>query len=198
MYHRQCPRASVQPLSRPGGRQVGFQRGIITGMASILLELLLVFGSIFGITGPSDQAAGTVPTAATGTVVFVYDGDTALARIGTSTIRVRYIGIDTPERDYDNPKAGDCYAEEAAQANRELVQGREVLLVPDREDHDAYGRALRYVYADGVLVNEVLVREGYAQTLMVPPNTGMQSVLARAEAEARAATRGLWGACRSG
>jgi len=198
MYHRPCLRASVWPLSQPCGYRKGFQRGIITGMASVLVELLLVLGSMFGVAGPTDRTATALPTSATGTVVFVYDGDTVLARIGTSTMRVRYIGIDTPERNYDSSEAGDCYAEEAAQANRELVHGREVSFVPDQEDRDSYGRALRYVYVGGVLVNEVLVRDGYAQVLAIPPNTSMRDRLSRAESEASGALHGLWGACGSG
>ena len=35
-------------------------------------------------------------------------------------------------------------------------------LEKDESDTDRFGRLLRFVYADGILVNAELVREGYA------------------------------------
>jgi endonuclease YncB( thermonuclease family) len=83
----------------------------------------------------------------------VIDGDTVELGDGS---RVRYIGMDTPET------AGDCYNREATARNIELVLNRVVQLEKDVSETDQYGRLLRYVYVDGVMVNEVLVREGYA------------------------------------
>lgn len=85
-------------------------------------------------------------------------------RIGGRDRAVRYIGIDTPER--DEP----CYAE-AARANRDLA-GDRVRLVFDADREDRYGRLLAYVYsADGrVFVNERLVRDGLARPLRIAPN----------------------------
>jgi micrococcal nuclease len=37
-----------------------------------------------------------------------------------------------------------------------------------------HGRLLRYVYVDGVMVNELLVREGYAQVATYPPDMKYQ------------------------
>jgi endonuclease YncB( thermonuclease family) len=34
-----------------------------------------------------------------------------------------------------------------------------------------FGRLLRFVYADGILVNAELVREGYARAKAFPPDT---------------------------
>ncbi|MEL7675557.1 MAG: hypothetical protein AAGU78_17610, partial [Chloroflexota bacterium] len=52
-------------------------------------------------------------------VIRVIDGDTIDVRLGGETYRVRYIGIDTPERDEQ------CYSEATA-ANTALVQGQTV------------------------------------------------------------------------
>lgn len=165
-------------------------------MASALLELLLVLGTVLGIQVPGVREAAS--TVSTGTVVFVYDGDTALVRIGTTTERVRFLGIDAPERNYDDPSSGDCYAEAAAVASRELLLGKEVIVAPDEENRDRYGRLLRYLYLDGVFVNELLVREGYARMLTIAPNTKYRAILDAAEIDARDAARGLWGTCMSG
>ena len=84
-------------------------------------------------------------------VVRVVDGDTIKVSGGR---RVRYVGIDTPEVGED-PEATDF--------NRSLVGGRVVYLQRDVSDEDRFKRLLRFVYADGILVNAELVREGYAR-----------------------------------
>jgi micrococcal nuclease len=67
----------------------------------------------------------------------------------------------------------------------------------DVEARDDFGRLLAYVRRadDDVLVNEVLVREGFARTLFFAPNLALESTLRAAERSARADRRGLWSAC---
>jgi endonuclease YncB( thermonuclease family) len=98
-----------------------------------------------------------------------------------------------------------CYGPQASAENHRLVEGRFVRLVFDRERRDAYGRLLAYVYARAQgdaarsrkyrFVNAVLVRDGYARTLEIAPNTRHASQLERLQARAGRAGRGLWGEC---
>jgi len=81
---------------------------------------------------------------------------------------------------------------EAWQANYKLVEGKEVRLERDISETDRYGRLLRYVYVDDVLVNAELVRQGLAQAKAYPPDTRYQGYLEEMEAEAREAGRGIW------
>lgn len=114
--------------------------------------------------GPSNPQQGVTPQfGEQATVVWVIDGDTIDVEIDGQEYRVRYIGIDTPERDEV------CY-DEATDANARMVEGRTVTLVADVEDMDRYDRLLRYVYVDGVFVNEVLIRDGWAEVLTIEPN----------------------------
>lgn len=78
-------------------------------------------------------------------------------------------------------------------ANRRLVEGKRVRLEYDVEKRDRYGRTLAYVYVGGVMVNERLVRAGYAQVSTYPPNVKYQERFLVAQREAREAGRGLWG-----
>jgi endonuclease YncB( thermonuclease family) len=98
-------------------------------------------------------------------VVRIIDGDTIDVRQGEVTYRVRYIGINTPEDDET------CY-QEAANANRTLVEGQQVRLERDESNTDRFGRLLRYVYVGDLHVNEVLVREGWAEAVLYPPDDG--------------------------
>jgi len=96
----------------------------------------------------------------TARVKWVVDGDTVVIEGGK---KVRYVGIDTPERD-------EPFFNEARERNISLVLGKEVrLVVCDAEPRDKYGRLLAFVYADGVFVNRALVEEGLARRLIIPP-----------------------------
>jgi micrococcal nuclease len=127
-------------------------------------------------------------------VVSVTDGDTIRVDIGGREEPVRYIGIDTPESVIpDEPP--ECFGEEAARANRDLVEGRSVRLVFGPERRDQYDRLLAYVYAGETFVNAELVRRGFARTLEIAPNTGFADEFARLQQAAANAGRGLWRAC---
>jgi micrococcal nuclease len=64
----------------------------------------------------------------------------------------------------------------------------------DVQKIDPYGRLLGYVYLpNGQMFNETLVEEGYAQVATFPPNVKYQERFLKAQREARAANRGLWG-----
>jgi micrococcal nuclease len=133
-------------------------------------------------------------------VVRVVDGDTIVASVEGADQYVRYIGVDTPETvKPDTPV--ECFGERASAENHRLVEGRTVRLVFDRERRDVYGRLLAYVYAthpgDGGprFVNATLVRDGYARTLSIAPNTAHAPLFDRLAARAGKAGRGLWGRC---
>lgn len=118
-------------------------------------------------------------------VTRVIDGDTIAIE---GDYRVRYIGIDTPEV-YPEVEA---YSIEAREANRQLVEGKEVRLERDVSEADKYDRWLRYVYVDDIFVNAELVRQGLAEARAYPPDTKYQEYLEELEAEAREAGRGIW------
>ncbi|HKA86488.1 MAG TPA: thermonuclease family protein [Haliangiales bacterium] len=147
--------------------------------ASCLVLLLGACGSPSDRCGPSQ-----------GMVKSVIDGDTIILEDDT---RVRYILVDTNEITNGH---NDCYGQEAKQYNALLVEGRVVDLAYDTECTDRFGRALAYVSIQGREVNRLLVERGYGCVLYIPPD-GMAKVAdyRAAEAEARAAMRGMWGAC---
>jgi len=121
----------------------------------------------------------------------VIDGDTVELADGR---RVRYIGIDTPEA-VDPRKPVECFAREAKEENRRFVEGKTVRLEKDISETDNYGRLLRYVYRGEVLVNESLLRNGFAHASTYPPDVRYQDRLVAAEREARENKRGLWAGC---
>lgn len=119
------------------------------------------------------------------TVVRVIDGDTIDVVLDGARRRVRYIGVNTPEREQP------LYSE-ATDANVRLLSAGAVLLYRDMSETDRYGRLLRYVVAGGRFVNLELVKAGYAQAMTVPPDVACSQLFVQAEREAREAGVGLW------
>lgn len=122
-------------------------------------------------------------------VTNVIDGDTFTIEGGKV---VRMIGMDTPETVHPS-KPVQCYGKEASAKTTELIEGQKVRLEKDVSETDKYKRLLRYVWKDGVLINELLVKEGYAQSSSYPPDVKYQDKFVAAQKEARDSQRGLWG-----
>jgi len=141
--------------------------------------------------GRATVAASGAPTVAAVAVEEIIDGDTVRLRIGGAAESVRLIGINTPER-------GECLSAEATERLTELLDGRAITLEQDTSDRDRYGRLLRYVYADGELVNEALVESGLAIARRYEPDTALADRLDTAQARAQAAGAGQWAASACG
>jgi micrococcal nuclease len=138
------------------------------------------------------QATSSPAKVTTAWVVAVVDGDTIKVNFGGQVYRVRYIGIDTPETKHPD-RGVEWMGPEAAAYNEQLVGGKVVFLEKDVSETDQYGRLLRYVWVDDVMVNAELVRQGYAVVGTWPPDVKYHDILLGAQREAREAGRGLWG-----
>jgi micrococcal nuclease len=135
------------------------------------------------------------------------DGDTLTINHNGRKESIRLIGIDTPESKSNKKARKDAMrsnedlrtivslGKEAAQFVKTLVHpGDPVFIEFDRQTRDKYGRLLGYVYlADGTMLNEEIVRAGYANLMTYPPNVKYQDRFLRAYHDARDNNRGLWG-----
>jgi endonuclease YncB( thermonuclease family) len=153
-----------------------------------LLALLIFTGLVACSSLPDSDRTGpdSPPAGEPAHVVFVIDGDTIDVESQGETFRVRYIGVDTPERD-------EPFYEQATEANRNLVDGEEIILVQDVSETDQYGRLLRYAYLqDGTFVNAELISSGYDRVVTFPPDVAQADLFADLHREARENQRGLW------
>lgn len=152
--------------------------------ALILLALVLAGSGASG--GPTASRTAAV-------VASITDGDTLRLTTGD---RVRLLQIDTPELG-----SGECYSRAARSAllQRVPVGSRvDLELDPSLDRIDRYGRLLRYVHRGSMNVNVALVRAGAAAPYFYGGDLGRYSTRLLFEARrARAARRGLWGACPS-
>lgn len=126
---------------------------------------------------------GTSPTGELAYVTQIIDGDTVEAEVDGEAVRIRFVGINTPER--DDP----CW-DEATQANEALILHQWVTLVRDTSDTDRYGRLLRYLYRDDLFINAELVRQGWAESRRYSPDTAFYEMLEALETTAKAANVG--------
>jgi micrococcal nuclease len=143
------------------------------------------------ITADTRNATDSAETRTTATVIRVVDGDTIVI---DGNRKLRYIGMNTPET-VDPRRPVQCFGKKASERNKELVEGQTVTLEKDISETDKYGRLLRYVYLDGVMINKQLVTEGYAVASAYPPDVKHQTELKQAETEARNNNLGLWSDC---
>jgi micrococcal nuclease len=167
---------------------------------AIAIAALVAIAGCSANSSPSSESFGTqIPFGAfEATVTYVHDGDTLYLDTGSTELKVRLIGIDTPElASQQRPDAEECYGVEARELLRDfLPEGTEVWALEDREPEDRFGRSLLYVYLDdGTFVNLAMVELGAAEALRVGLNDRYWPELHDAENEAHAAGLGMWGSC---
>ncbi|MBU1085019.1 MAG: thermonuclease family protein [Candidatus Beckwithbacteria bacterium] len=118
-------------------------------------------------------------------VTRVVDGDTIELIDGR---RIRYINVDTPEVD-------ECFRAESIKMNEELVMGKKVRIEYDYDKIGKWGRELAYVYADGKMVNEELLKMGAGEFQRDNNNHKYEERLITVAENSKEEKRGLWSVC---
>lgn len=104
-------------------------------------------------------------------VVKVADGDTVTVVFSDAKPdfckdreRVRLIGINSTEMNFGKKMSPEAYAQEAKDYAEKYLLDKDVVLSFDSisDTKDRYGRLLCYVWVNGKLFNEMIVREGLA------------------------------------
>lgn len=123
----------------------------------------------------------------------VIDADTVRADCFEESVRL--LLVDAPEVARDGQPA-ECFGEEAADYLRtRLPEGTRIRFEAGVVDTDRFGRHLRYIWLGDELLNDTLVREGWAIRYRAAEDVTHQARVIEAENEARANGRGLWSAC---
>ncbi len=167
---------------------------LIVSIAATVLILLVLFLAFILVKERADEAIRNL--LGPYEVAWVSDGDTITVVIDKAETVVRFIGIDTPESVADesykeNTKEGEL----AGEYTKTLLENNMVYLEYDTEVKDNYGRDLCYVYLPDkeTMVNELLLKNGYARAMTVEPNVRYAERFALLEQEARAQNKGFWG-----
>lgn len=139
-------------------------------------------------------------------LMHLIDGDTLTARHNGTMEKIRLLGIDTPEM-HSNPKAERDAQRDNLSLKEELLLGQaayrfvstlvneneSITLEFDEERRDDYDRLLAYVYLkDGTMLNEVIIKNGFARPMPHKPNTRYKDRFDSAYQNARFKHLGLW------
>lgn len=152
-------------------------------MRKWLIIPFILSACTFGFDPVPVQPGGSPANGESATVTAVLDGDTIDVNLNGQTVRVRYVGVNTPEIDEA------CY-DQATSANAAMVRGQAVTLVKDRSETDRFGRLLRYVYVGDTFVNAQLVAQGYAEAVLYEPDRANYDYFLGLERQARSQNLG--------
>lgn len=119
-------------------------------------------------------------------ITYPIDGDTVILSNGN---RVRVVGIDAPE-------VGEPFSRVAKRKMKELTKDQTRLVLVEEcpeERKDKYSRVLAWISIDGVDLGAVLLKEGLAKTLTIPPcGLHRKAEYAEYQKEAKAKKLGIW------
>lgn len=128
-------------------------------------------------------------------VVHIVDGDTIDIEKDGKKIRIRLLGINSPES-VDPRRTVECYGKEAKNFMLELVRDKKVEIVLDssKPEKDEYQRVLAYVFTEeGVFVNRQMIERGYAYEYTYKSEKyKYQDDFKLAQKQAREGGFGLW------
>ena len=122
------------------------------------------------------------------------DGDTARFIIKGEDVKVRFLGINSPEIETNNKK-GEEYGEEAKKYTcKKLKNANKIQIEYDSnsDKEDKYGRTLAYVFVDDKLLESMILKRGYATVKYVKENYKYYDELIDAEKYAKNKKLGLY------
>jgi endonuclease YncB( thermonuclease family) len=174
--------------------------------ALVLISMILSGIAInVGQVSAQDLPDGVPSGAEPAKMLSYIDGDKFKVEVDGEEEEINLIGTDAPEVGDGDDDLGECYAKEASERIKELIEEDATLyLERDEENKDGKDRLLRYIWLEGkdgkkaFLLNTKLVREGFATFKSKDPNTKYDDNFSKAEDEAKDKKRGLWKTCGGG
>ncbi|MFT4416422.1 thermonuclease family protein [Fredinandcohnia humi] len=122
------------------------------------------------------------------------DGDTITVIYNGNREKIRFLLVDSPETSH--PRLGEQpFGTEAKEFTRKLVENSQKIELEFDigEKRDKYGRLLAYVYVDGKMIQEELLKNGLARVAYVyPPNTRYIDQFNDIQKVARKQGIGIW------
>ena len=171
---------------------------------SILIPLIIIStgGATYFSTTPHSFSKKVIPKIEANKqyeVSKIVDGDTLDIKVGTQSVRVRMLGVDTPET-VDPRKVVQCFGKISSDKTKELLLKHSVTLETDPTQGitDKYGRVLAYVYRDdGLFINKYLLENGYAHEYTYNIPYQKQSEFKELAKTAQTNKLGLWNSCQT-
>ena len=154
---------------------------------SFILSLLLITGVMpAGTTySPVVSVEAAVSKKQTAKFVKAVDGDTAKLSVKGRTYTFRFLAVDTPETVKPNTPVAFMGKRASDYTKSELKQY-------DGNKTDKYGRRLAWIWVDGKLLQDKLVRKGYARVYYIYGKYRYTDILKTSERKAKKKKLGIW------
>lgn len=122
------------------------------------------------------------------------DGDTIKVILNEEEIKVRLLAVDTPES-VSTQVEDEYYGKEASDYTCNLITKAKTIELEYDENSDKtdkYGRVLAWVFVDGNLLQDSLVRNGYAEVAYLYGDYKYTDTLEASEILAKKEKLGIW------
>ena len=153
-------------------------------MKKITLIFMLLMFSIQPIQAKKEEKIKVTLASCT-------DGDTAHFYMNQKNVKVRFLGINAPEY----TKKIEPYGKEASEYVCNALNNAHTIEI-EYDNHanktDAYDRHLVWVFVDGVLLNEAVVKEGLAEVTYLYDNYKYTDQLLRSQQFAKDNELNIW------
>ncbi|MDQ0195520.1 thermonuclease family protein [Paenibacillus wynnii] len=155
-----------------------------------VLLLLLLFTAAGCQLSPQETKSNRTQVQLIRTV----DGDTLTVNYNGKQEKVRLLLIDTPEMSH-SVYGKEPYAQDAKSYTAKMIQDAEMLELEfdDGPERDKYSRLLAYVYVDGIMLQEALLKQGLARVAYIyPPNVRYVDLFKEIEDKSQDKAIGIW------
>lgn len=122
------------------------------------------------------------------------DGDTAKFDMNGEIIKVRFLAVDTPESVHPT-KEVQAYGVEASNFTKEKLKNAKTIELEfdnNSDKTDKYGRYLAWIWVDGELLQDLLVKEGLAKVAYLYADYKYTNILQESEKIAKEDKIGIW------
>ncbi|MCX4364459.1 MAG: thermonuclease family protein [Bacilli bacterium] len=154
-------------------------------MKKWILALIIYFGSLSVVY--ADQRIDA-------SLIKCVDGDTAVFKVDNEEIKFRFLAIDTPETVH--PTKGEEEGGKVASTYtcERLTNAKKLQIAYDEASTktDKYGRGLAWIYVDDYLLQEELIKLGYAEVAYIYGKYEFVDHLCEVQKSARDSKLGIW------
>ena len=154
---------------------------------SFILSLLLITGVMpAGTTySPVVSVEAAVSKKQTAKFVKAVDGDTAKLSVKGRTYTFRFLAVDTPETVKPNTPVAFMGKRASDYTKSELKKAKKIQIQYDGNKTDKYRRKLAWIWVDGKLLQDKLVKKGYARVYYIYGKYKYTNILQKSEKKAR-------------
>ena len=154
-----------------------------------IITLLLILIIIFPV-----KSYATEPTSDTVTLSNCVDGNSSRFMLGLGEVKVKFLGIEVEEiiKDETTGEINETFISDYVCS---LLKGAEEIKIeyePNTEKEDKFGRIQAWVFVDGNLLQEELVKIGYAKVMYLDNEFLYAEKLKEAQNYAKENRLGVW------